>query len=176
MALESKPRALSEQNPWWRSPDSIRQDPALARYRGDIIHDAVSYLLDLPRALVRGQSAFHDMTLSPPYMDVPAAKLKVLDLLDGGVEPRCVFYCDFENDPSSKGLVAAIRGYLDISREWRGTNRCYMLLDRLTNMPDWRDALRSLHREGMLANCTIATFRVSEQRGSSTMSSTPWMP
>lgn len=176
MALEVRRGALSEQNPWWDSPGAIRKDPGLARYRGDIIHEAVSYLLDMPRSLVQGQSAFHDMTLSPLYMSVPAAKLKVLDLLDGGVEPRCVFYYDFENGSSGESLRNVVREYLEMSRGWRDTRRCYILLDRLTNMPEWREVLKSLHVDGMLANCTIATFRVSEQRANNTMSSTPWMP
>lgn len=41
---------------------------------------------------------------------------------------------------------------------------------------DMRTRKRSLYRDGMLANCTIATFRVAEQRGDNTMSSTPWTP
>lgn len=176
MALEIRRKALSEQNPWWDSPGAIQKDPSLASYRGDIIHEAVSYLLDMPRQLVQGQSAFHDMTLSPLYMNVPAAKLKVLDLLNGGVEPRCVFYYDFENGSAGGSLKNAIREYLEMSRGWKDTHRCYMLLDRLTNMPEWREVLRSLYRDGMLANCTVVTFRVSEQRANSTMSTTPWTP
>ncbi len=176
MALFLKSYDISAQNPWWAKPTSILKDPRLAEHIDGADHTSVSFLVGIPHNPMHGEPWFYDMYVSPNYAKTPAALLKVVDLLKGNVKPACIFYYDFAEHLTRKSLRTVIKQYLSMSKKTRDTDRCYLLLDRITRIPHWREELKSLFIDGAFDNCTTITFRVLDDTSQSMMHVRPWLP
>ena len=176
MALFFKSYDISAQNPWWATPSPTLDDPRLAEHIESVDHKSVSFLVRIPHTPMQGEPWFYDMSVSPNYAKTPVALLKVVDLLKGGVKPTCIFYYDFAQHSTRKSLRTVIKQYISMSKKTCGADRRYLLLDRLSRIPYWRDELKSLLIDGAFDNCTTVTFRVLDDTTQSTMDARPWFP
>lgn len=138
-------------NPWWRDPSSIEQDPDLRRLR------AQPARYDHPIPFAMDLDAVY--TLRGPRQVGKSTLLKRIarDLLtDRRIDARDLFFLDAEAMAieAADELRDSIEGFLDWSRSTSPGTRKFLLLDEVTGVSDWGSAVRVLYRRGGLESVT----------------------
>jgi len=145
------PTDYARDNPWWRDPASIAQDPDLQRLRSQPARydHPIPFALDLDAVY----------TLRGPRQVGKSTLLKRLArtlLTDRQIEARDLLFLDVEamaiDTPSA--LLEAVEGFLDWSRSVSPETRKFLLLDEVTGVSDWGTAVRVLYRRGELDDVT----------------------
>ncbi len=148
-------QVLRGMNPWWTSPDAIRQDREVRiwhnsgeRYRPALMGEmALDFESDMQVIYtVRGSRQVGKTTM---------VKLQIMDLLDRGVDPQRVLYYSFGPRATLDDLYDVMLGYLSLSERARGDRRCYIFLDEISYVPQWQEGLKDISNMGRLVNCTI---------------------
>ncbi|MBS7637683.1 ATP-binding protein [Candidatus Bathyarchaeota archaeon] len=141
---------LGEQNPWWRDRALIDEDPLIEAWDASSfrwwprITDAFQWDARVIYSL-RGPRQVGKTTL---------LKLKVRELLEGGVEARRIFYWACDQVESFERLSSIIDSYLDWAR--RFTNEMlYLFLDEVSGVKDWQRGIKYLYDMGRLRNCLV---------------------
>ena len=140
-------------NPWWKSRSQIDIDPDLQR----LANASVRFEHTIPFQL----DADAVYTLRGPRQVGKSTLLKRIIrslLTEQGPAPRQILYTHVEG--AGIGTVARLRsaltGYLAWARSAVGADaRLYMFLDEITGVKDWGTVVRTLYREGLLANVTV---------------------
>ncbi|HEX9698982.1 MAG TPA: ATP-binding protein [Acidobacteriota bacterium] len=139
-------------NPWWKRPELVREDPDLVR----LAAKSVRYEHPIPFAL-RADAVY---TLRGPRQVGKSTLLKRIIanlLLEQQVAPRSVLYLDVEGAGirDAGRLADEVGAFLDWSHPVAAGERRYLLLDEVTGVPDWGTFVRLLHGRGRLAGTVM---------------------
>ena len=142
---------LSEDNPWWRDPDSIQRDMKIVDLDGATVNwkPRIGYTFNFLEDLVyslRGPRQVGKTTL---------VKLQIKQKMNEGVSPYNIMYYAFDVDTSPRDLVNIVKEYLDGTKRLRKDNRCYIFLDEVSAVKDWQRGIKRLWDQGRLKNCTV---------------------
>jgi uncharacterized protein len=145
------PAAIRD-SPWWQGAAEIDRDPDLLRLAAAPVRVEVEipFRLDVDAVYtLRGPRQVGKSTL---------LKRVVATLLrERGVSPRAILYFDVEGAgiETVLRLRNALTGYIAWARTTNPDDRLYLLLDEVTGVRNWGNAVRALYREGHLANATV---------------------
>lgn len=141
---------LVDQNPWWKKREAIKQDKHLVALAKSKVpwRPRIGYKFQFDKDIV--------YTLRGPRQVGKTTLLKDLisNFLDGGIDPRMLFYytCDLVDNP--RELVNTVNNYLDNIRP-DAKQRAYIFLDEISSVRDWQRAIKNLSDTGKLANITV---------------------
>ena len=139
---------LNHANPWWSSPDAIKDDPAIVKMEHSPLKRAVgeqyrleardrTYLLCGPRRV--GKTTL--------------LKMEIRRLLGEGVPPDRLLYFSFDSDVRPADIYAIVDEYLAMHR---GAGRRFLLFDEVTSVKNWHKAVKNMLDGGKLRGCTLA--------------------
>jgi len=142
---------LAAMNPWWRSPQEIKQDPK-------IVDVSKSQLRWIP-GIVDSFSLENDhiYTLRGPRQVGKTTLVKLIIkrlLLEKGVNPRSVFYYTCDGIFDHEELIDAIRTYIAFSSPTE-LPRSYVFVDEISSVKNWERAVKLLADSGELSKKTI---------------------
>ena len=142
---------LRSVNPWWKSPDAINKDSQIVQWgdsnirydprlrkRFDYDHDIVYSL--------RGPRQVGKTTL---------IKLQIREFLQDKIQPWNVLFYTFDLGNSAQDVADTVRTYLDLSKQQRKGNRCFLFLDEISSIKNWQKGVKWLWDQGYLKNCTV---------------------
>ncbi|MDI6847556.1 MAG: ATP-binding protein [Candidatus Bathyarchaeia archaeon] len=142
--------SLSDQNSWWRDKHLIESDPLIATWESSSfkwrprIVETFQWDVNVIYSL-RGPRQVGKTTL---------VKLKVRELLRGGVDGRRIFYWTCDQVESSEKLTAIISEYVEWARRF-SKDRLFLFLDEVSAVKDWQRSIKYLYDTGKLRNCLV---------------------
>ncbi len=132
---------LALQNPWWRDPTAILDDPKVKEALSKKPPKTYTYPED--NILLLGPRQVGKTTF---------LKLYVRDLISRGVKPRCILYFSCETLKDADSLVDLVTTYDTISPP---SCHKYLLLDEVTFVEGWEKAVKHILDTGLSRNKTF---------------------
>lgn len=124
-------------NPWWEDRAAIGQDKDLAKFSAEPVKYLPGFKPSPGLNVVRGPRQVGKTTL---------AKLRIRELLEGGTEPKRIFFYSFELMRTPEDVYNTLIEYLETAG--RGPGARHMFLDETTTIPEWSRGLKLLIDRG----------------------------
>lgn len=125
-------------NPWWEDKEAIGRDPDIVRFE----QQKIKYFPEFPMGqgiyVIRGPRQVGKTTL---------VKLKIKELLNGGSNPKAIFFYSFELRRKTEEVYATVLEYLD---KIAPSGKRYLFLDETTTIPEWARPIKLLADRGDL--------------------------
>lgn len=143
------PATLLTRNPWWTDRSTIERDSHVRAWD----QSKIRWVPRLSKRIEWDKDVLYVLRGPRQVGKTTLSKLKIRELLKGGVPPRAVFYwaCDLVESPER--LSDLIEGYLAFSHN--ETGRRYLFLDEITSVKDWQKGVKSLYDRGSFKKCTL---------------------
>ena len=136
---------IEEQNPWWASPDLIKENEYFRKYQGS----RVRWDVELPVSLEPYSLNF---LFGPRQVGKSTALvLLVKKLLDSGYNPKSVFYFACDKLADYKELDEVLEEY-DRVRRMEGIKSSVIILDEVTFPKEWYRAIKYRVDAGKFSN------------------------
>lgn len=143
---------LSEYNPWWANPNSIKNDRELSilekssvqwkpGIKNHIKLDVKDYIL----YSIRGPRQVGKTTL---------IKILIKEKIEGRIDPQRIFFYTCNMTSGKKELKSAIETYINYARI-NIKERLYLFIDEITHVKEWQDAIKDLCESGKLDKTTV---------------------
>ncbi len=141
---------LLRYNPWWTGRQDIENDNEIQKWEK-------STLKWIPRIKEKFRQEDLIYTLRGPRQvgKTTLVKLMIRDLLKNGINPWNTLYYSFDVEKNPSDVVEVINVYLDRSKRFRNSNRAFLFLDEISNIPGWQKGIKKLKDQGKLDNCTV---------------------
>lgn len=137
---------LSNLNPWWREGKEIENDEKVREY------------LSRSHSLKRELPPKNLLIVGPRQVGkTTSLKLKILDLIKNGTNPKNIFYFTCELLSKKEDIVDAIQEFDRLAQ-----GKKYILLDEITFVKDWQNAVK------FLLDSPICRDKITYITGSST--------
>jgi hypothetical protein len=157
---------LITQNPWWRDPQAIQNDPKVRdfdnakipwtpRLKTDINMDKDRiYTLRGPRQV--GKTTLVKLIIREILFDAMPIHGKVSPIAPSSTNPpRSVFYFSCDMLRNEKELEQVIKMYLDFSERPKPSKRKYIFIDETSSVKNWEKVIKYLADADKLKNTAI---------------------
>ena len=140
-----------DQNPWWRDPGALDNDAKLRDLGSANLRWSPSLRteIDLERDRIytlRGMRQVGKTTL---------VKSMMRDLMEGGVDPRCLLYYSCEMLHRPRELIEVLTRFRDLPGRPEKHGRLYAFIDEVTSVRGWERAVKHLADMGSLEGMTV---------------------
>ncbi|ACB39317.1 ATP-binding protein [Pyrobaculum neutrophilum] len=126
---------IEEQNPWWISPELIKENAYYRRY----LSSPVRWDVELPVSL---KPYSLNIVFGPRQVGKSTALILLIKrLLDGGTDPRGVFYFACDKLADYRELDRVLSRYLEFRRR-AGVSSSVIVLDEVTYPREWYRAVK----------------------------------
>lgn len=145
---------LHEHNPWWADSGAIEEDPSIAAWEASQIRHVPQLFAEMRRDIDAARTVVYTIRGSRQVGKTTMAKMLVRALVREA-SPWRACYCLMGRGFGARDLVQIVDDYLSMSRAHRGDGRFYVIVDEISMLRGWQDAILELSNAGKLDNCAF---------------------